>query len=650
MISEKRVLPFGSWPSPISAEAVVRRGIDLGRALGQIQIDRTDVYWVEGRPGEGGRNVIVRFAPPAETSDALPPPFSARTRAHEYGGGDFTVHRGTVFYANDLDQRLYRRDPNRRPQPITPPGAFRYADPIFDRFRNRLICAREDYSEAGRDPGAVLLAVEASGHQRPVALASGADFYSSPRLSPDGKQLAWLSWNHPNMPWDASELWVATVTKEGTLADLRRIAGGGDESIFQPEWSPAGFLYFISDRSGWWNLYRVVGHDIHAVAPMAADFGVPQWNFGQSTFGFATEKQLVACFTRDGKWELASIATDTGEVTPIRTPYTDVANLRVTEKYAYFRAATPTSPHEIVRLDLARRVPLSLRYAELPGIGDDNFSAPEAITFDTAGDAKAHAFFYRPNNPGYQGPEGTRPPLIVISHGGPTASAATALDLKIQFWTSRGFAVVDVNYRGSSGYGRAYRRALDGLWGLADVEDCVNAARWLAAQGWVDPERMVIRGSSAGGYTCLCALTFWDVFKAGASYYGISDLEALARDTHKFEAHYTDRLVGPYPARRDLYRERSPIHFAEKLSCPVIVLQGLDDKVVPPNQAQEMVDAVRAKGLPVAYLTFEGEGHGFRQPANAKRALEAELYFYAKCFGFDLADTIEPVPIENLAT
>lgn len=643
----KQVSPYGSWASPITPDLLAARGTDLSRGLGQLQLDGEDTYWLEGRPALA-RNVIVSFSSRAEVTDAIPPPFSARSRAHEYGGGDFLVHGGAVFFTNDADQRFYRRDRYRRPLPITPPGPWRYADPVVDRNRSRMICVREDHEMGDHEPVAALVGIDLLGHSKPWVLVSGNDFYSSPRVSPDGTKLAWLTWNHPDMPWDSTELWVGQLSKEGAVIEAKRVAGGGEDSIFQPEWSPAGFLYFISDRSGWWNLYRLVDDRPQAVCPREADFGVPQWNFGETTYGFASEKRILCAYTEAGAWKLGSIDAESGALTPIPTPYSEIAHLKVRRNHAFFRAASPRLPHEIVRFDVDRRLPLSLRPAELSRLEDADISVPEAIEFPTGDGERARGFFYLPTNAAYEAPAGEKPPLIVIGHGGPTASASTALDLKIQFWTSRGIAVLDVNYRGSSGYGRAYRRALDGRWGVADVEDCVAGARHLAGLELVDGDRMAIRGSSAGGYTCLCALTFTDVFRAGASYYGISDLEALTKDTHKFEAHYTDRLVGPYPSRRDLYRERSPIHSVDRLSCPVIVFQGLEDRIVPPNQAERMVEALRAKGLPVAYLTFPDEGHGFRNAANSRRALEAELYFYSRCFGFSLHDPVPPVEIENL--
>ncbi|HIC94777.1 MAG TPA: S9 family peptidase, partial [Anaerolineae bacterium] len=463
-----------------------------------------------------------------------------------------------------------------------------------------------------------------------------------------GTRLAWLTWNHPNMPWDGTELWVAKLRADGSLGRAGRVAGGPRESIFQPEWSPDGILHFVSDRTGWWNLYRWRDGRVEPLTEMEAEFGRPQWVFGMSTYAFESAGRIICAYTRQGTWHLASLDTATRRLEPIETPYTEIAYVRAAPGRAVFLAGSPTEPASIVQLDLATGRIEVLRRSSETAIDPGYLSSPQAIEFPTEGGLTAYAFFYPPRNRDYVAPPDERPPLLVMSHGGPTSAASTTLNLEIQYWTSRGIAVLDVNYGGSTGYGRAYRERLEGRWGIVDVDDCVNGARYLVERGLVDGQRLAIRGGSAGGYTTLCALTFRDVFKAGASYFGVSDLEALTKETHKFESHYLDRLVGPYPERRDLYRDRSPIHFAHRLSCPVIFFQGLEDKVVPPSQAELMVQALRAKGLPVAYVTFEGEQHGLRRAESIKRALDAELYFYARIFGFEPADPVEPVPIENL--
>jgi len=638
------VAPYGSWKSPITSDLIVAGTIKVG----QILLDGDDVIWTEMRPAEGGRYVLVRRSPDGRTSDLIPPPWNARTRVHEYGGGAAAVAGGTVYFSNWEDQRIYRLDPGGQPRPITPEGKLRYADGVVDRNRGRMICVREDHTAADREAANQIVSLDLAGEGEARVLAAGNDFYATPRISPDGTRLAWITWNHPNMPWDGTELWVGELRADGSLGQVERVAGGADESIFQPEWSPDGVLYFISDRTGWWNLYRWREGQVEPVVQMEAEFGLPQWVFGRSTYAFASARRIICAYTRHGTWQLARLDTATGALTPIKTPYTEIEYVRAGPDRAVFYGGSPTEPESIVQLDLATGRIEVLRRATEVAVDAGYLSEPRAIEFPTENGLTAHALYYPPQNRDHAAPEGERPPLLVISHGGPTSATASTLNLSIQYWTSRGIAVLDANYGGSTGYGRAYRERLAGQWGIVDVDDCANGARYLAERGEVDGERLIIRGGSAGGYTTLCALTFRDAFKAGASYYGVSDLEALATETHKFESRYLDRLVGPYPERKDLYEERSPIRFADRISCPVIFFQGLEDQVVPPSQAELMVEPLRAKGLPVAYVPFEGEQHGFRRAENIKRALDAELYFYSRVFGFELADPVEPVEIDNL--
>jgi dienelactone hydrolase len=561
------------------------------------------------------------------------------------------VEEGRVYFSNFVDQRIYVQSGDAEPRAITPPAEMRFADAIIDQPRGQLICVREDHSEPGREAVSSLAGIKLDGSGRDCGqvLISGNDFYSSPRLSPEGARLAWLTWNHPNMPWDDCELWMGELQTDGTLHETRRVAGGHHESIFQPAWSPDGVLYFVSDRGGWWNICRFNdAGDVEVLCGMEAEFGMPQWIFGMSSYAFESTNRIVCSYIQKGISSLATIDTRNGEFTPVESEYTDIQYLRASSGHAVFRAGSPTSPAAIVRLNLSTMQFEVLRRAMNIGLNEGYISPPEAIEFPTEGGMKAHGLFYTPRNQDYRAPDGELPPLLVLSHGGPTSAATSALALSIQYFTSRGIAVLDVNYGGSTGYGRAYRERLKGNWGVVDVDDCVNGARYLVEHGEVDGERLMISGGSAGGYTTLCALVFRDTFKAGASHYGVSDVEALAKDTHKFESRYLDGMIGPYPERRDLYLERSPIHFTERLSCPLIFFQGLEDKVVPPNQAETMVEALRAKGFPVAYVAFTGEQHGFRQAQNIKRALDGELYFYARVFGFELADEVEPVEIENL--
>jgi dipeptidyl aminopeptidase/acylaminoacyl peptidase len=637
--------PYGSWKSPITADLIVAGSIGLG----SVQLDGDDIYWIEMRPAEKGRYVVVRRTPDGQTSDVTPAPFNVRSRVHEYGGGAYTISDGEIFFCNFADQRLYRQRIGEQPQPVTPESAaaLRYADGIIDRARNRLICVHEDHTAGGHEPVNTIVSIDrASGSIQ--TLVSGDDFYSAPRLSPDGRQLAWISWKHPNMPWDESFLWLAELRDDGTICSQHIIAGGLGASIFQPQWSPDGVLHFVSDRYKWWNLYRYRDNKVEPLCPMEAEFGLPYWSFGLSTYAFLKNDQSICAYIERGTSRLGMLNTTSGKLEKIETEYTSIGSVKANEHYAVFAAASPTEPNSIVKFDPAARTFEVLRRSSSLDLDEGYISKPQAIEYPTENNLTAHAFYYPPTNKDVVAPAGEKPPLLVMSHGGPTAQHFPVFNLEIQYWTSRGIAVLDVNYGGSTGYGRNYMERLRGNWGVVDVDDCANGARYLAERGEVDGNRLAITGGSAGGYTTLCALTFRDVFKAGASHYGVSDLIALDEDTHKFEAKYTQSLVGTWPKSRDLYIARSPIHHTDKLTVPVIFFQGLEDKIVPPNQAEMMVDALRQKGLPVAYVAFEGEQHGFRQAANIKRALDGELWFYSRVFGFDLADEVEPVVIENL--
>jgi len=647
-MSQPVVSSYGSWRSPITADLIVTATVGLG----QTALDGREVYWVELRPSEGGRNCIVRRSPDGGISDVTPPGFNARTRVHEYGGGDFAVHDGAVYFSNFSDQRLYLQAAGAEPRPITPEKSFRYSDPVVDARRGLLYAVREDHTVEGREAVNTLVSLNAEGagnDEGGSVLVSGGDFYAAPRLSPDGRRLAWLTWNHPNMPWDGTELWVGELNDDGTLAGSRRVAGGAKESIFQPEWSPGGTLHFVSDRSNWWNIYRL-GEDgsSEAVFEAEAEFGLPLWLFAMSTYAFASEESIVCAYARGGDWSLGLLDTRAKRLERFELPYTDISYVRADASRVVFRAGSATERASIVELDLATRETRVLRRASEVVVDAAYVSTPSAVEFPTEGGRTAHAFYYPPRNPDFVAPEGELPPLLVKCHGGPTAAASSTLRLDTQYWTSRGIAVLDVNYGGSTGFGREYRQRLNGEWGVVDVDDCVSGARYLAARGEVDAARCVITGGSAGGYTTLNALTFRDTFRAGASHFGVSDLTVFVGDTHKFESRYLERLIGPYPERADLYFERSSINFTERLSCPIIFFQGLEDKIVPPNQAELMVEALRRKRLPVAYVAFEGEQHGFRKAENIKRALDGELYFYSRVFGFPLAGPVEPVEIENL--
>ncbi|CAN5271441.1 S9 family peptidase [soil metagenome] len=656
-MSQRAVLPYGSWPSPIS----VAMSVAGETSLREPRLDGQDVYWIEGRPQEGGRQVIVRWRQRDGAVDVTPAPFNARTMVHEYGGGAYAVRHGLVYFSNLADGRIYRQAAGGTPEPLTEEAPHRFGDLVVDAARGRLLAVREDHTgtasgavRAARqgdrppEPQDTLVAIDTSNGSQTV-LASGADFYSSPRPSPDGSRLAWLSWSHPNMPWDGTELWLAEVDASGLPVDARLVAGGLEESVVQPEWTPDGVLVYASDVSGWWNLYRLAGTgSATPLLEMEAEFAGAQWVFGMSWYGIGSDGDIHAVARRQGRDELWRIGTGGGPAERLEVPDEQIQSLQVGRDRLVYLGASARSAKAVVTMDLVSGARDVLRRAAELEVDEGYIAPPEPITFPSADGRTAHALYYRPTNRDAEGLPTERPPLVVMSHGGPTSFAWPGLNMETQMFTSRGFAVVDVDYGGSTGYGREYMRLLDGRWGIVDVEDCIHAARFLADRGDVDPRRMAIRGGSAGGYTTLAALVFHDTFAAGASHYGVGDLEALARDTHKFESRYLDRLVAPYPAGVDLYRERSPIHHIDRLSAPIIILQGADDRVVPVAQAETMVAACDARHIPHAYLLFEGEGHGFRRAENMVRARQAELSFYAQVFGFELADDERPVEVKHL--
>jgi dipeptidyl aminopeptidase/acylaminoacyl peptidase len=651
------VAPCGSWDSPIEAATVARAGRRL--AFPTIAADGA-VWWAEGRPAEGGRVVLMRRSPGAEPETVTPEATNVRTRVHEYGGSAWCLAGpDLVVFVDFADQRLYRQRVGEEPVAISPqppsPGAHRYADMRPSPDGRSVVCVRE--REAGDEPVNEIVLLPLDGSEEPQVLASGRDFYSFPRISPDGAWLAWTCWDHPNMPWDGTELWVAPLQDSG---EERLVAGGPEESIFQPEWGPDGRLHFVSDRDGWWNLYRArepgteLSGEEGALVQMTeqrADFGYPQWLFGGATYAFLANGAIVCVCCEQAEERLLLLQPEGWEPTDLELPFTSFGfpALSTQGGSVAFAAAGPESEPAIVLHDVERGKSEIIRSSSEEPVDHAYLSRPRPVEFPTGDGETAYGFYYPPANPEFEAPAGELPPLIIESHGGPTGHATPALTREFLYWTSRGIGVFDVNYRGSSGYGRAYRNKLRGNWGVADTEDCVNAALHLARQGEVDGARLAIRGSSAGGYATLCALTFHDSFAAGASYYGVADAEALAEDTHKFESRYLDRLIGPYPEQAELYRERSPINCVERLRAPVILFQGLEDEVVPPNQAETMVAALKRNGIPHAYLPFEGEQHGFRRAETNIRCLEAELYFYGRIMGFEPAGDPEPVEIDGLS-
>ncbi|MDA0163973.1 prolyl oligopeptidase family serine peptidase [Solirubrobacter ginsenosidimutans] len=632
--------PYGTWSSPIDGRAVAE---DSGWTYSLVKVVGDDVYWSESRPAEDGRDALVRRRGAAAPVDVIPAGFSARTRVHEYGGGAYTVDGDTVYFCNDADQRVYRVDPGGIPQPITPepdvPFGLRYADLTI--VGESVICVRERVAR----PEHVneLVTFPTDGRVQPRVIAAGHDFYAAPRISPSGAQLAWLTWDHPRMPWEGSELWTAHF-RDGALTGERLVAGGPAEAIVQPEWSPDGVLHFSSDRTGWWNLYR---GDYEPVTAVEAEVGGPLWVFDESWYAFLPDGRIVCTVFSDGSDRLAVIDAP-GALRYLDLEFTRIVDLTTDGTRAIFAGASPTREACVVAADLATGETEILAGETDAGVDPRYVSVPRPLEYPTTGGKTAHALYFPPHNPDHRAPAGELPPLMVRIHGGPTAHVTARLSRELQFFTSRGFAVVDVNYGGSTGYGREYRDRLHGQWGVVDVDDAVNAALALADAGEVDRARMTITGGSAGGWTVLCALAFHpDVFAAGADYYGVSDLLGFVDSTHKFESRYNDWLVGPWPEAEALWRERSPVNFADRIRAPVIILQGLEDAVVPPSQSDVIVAALRANHVPFTYIAFEGEQHGFRKASTLKRAAEAELAFYGQVLGFAPAGGIEPVSIEG---
>ena len=624
-MSRREVAEYGFWKSPITSDLVAGESIRIAEPL----IEGDTVYWLEARPTERGRSALVRLGPDGPATDVLPRPWNVRTAVHEYGGGAYTVSRGTVYFSEARSHRLYRIESGRGPEPLTPPGKRRYADFAVDRHRSRLVSVREDHTVPDREAVQSVVAVDLGGG-RPAerVLLSGADFYSNPRISPDGRCISWLEWHHPNMPWDGTELWLGMFDAGGAIRDEVRIAGGPRESVFQPQWSPDGRLHFVSDRSGFWNLFRHSGQGCTPLHEREAEFGLPQWVFGMSTYGFAEGGRVLSAFCDEGRWKLG-LFDERGRLDPIDVPFTQIGAVSVRGRKAAFVAASPTAPPSLVQLDLPTRDRVVLRSsAEVSCEIKGYFSKPRSVSFRSSGGALAHAYYYEPWNPDYEAPVDEKPPLIIRLHGGPTAAASDGLSLTTQFWTSRGFAVADLNYGGSTGFGRAYRERLNGQWGVVDRDDAVAAAKHFVREGVADRDRVIVKGGSAGGFTVLCCLAFCDESAAGASYYGISDLRGLAEETHKFESRYNDTLIGPLPDAEQLYFERSPIAAADRVSTPAVFFQGAADPVVLKGQTETMVAALRKRGIPVAYYLFEGESHGFRRSATIRLALDAELAFY----------------------
>jgi dipeptidyl aminopeptidase/acylaminoacyl peptidase len=651
------IAPYGSWKSPITPETLAAGSVSIS----QLSVARDRAFWVESRPSEGGRlTILSRPLAGGAIREEIPPRFSARNRVNEYGGGAYCVGPDALWFTDSGDHRVHRVDGSGQAVAITPAtaveGEHRFADLKLSPDERFIVAQRERHDDEARRHGEAineLVIFPADGSAPPRILAEGHDFYAAPCFSPSGRALAWLAWDHPNMPWDGSLLYLADLSGEGEIGELRKVAGGSEISICQPSWSPDGVLHFVSDESGWWNLHALIDGEVVNLCPREAEFGGPQWVSYSSMHAHLSDRRCASIFIAKGQESLGIIETGSIAIEALELPLTQFGQggelHSDREQRLVFLGGSSTRPTAIHVFDVPKGELRELYRPEGSAFDEAYLSVPRHISFPTGVEETAHAFYYPPCNRDFEAPEGEKPPLMVLCHGGPTGATDTSLHLKAQFFTSRGFAVVDVNYRGSTGYGRAYREAIDGRSGLVEPEDCLAAARHLASLGLVDEARMAIRGGSAGGYVVLCCAVFHRGFKAGTSLYGIADIEALVRDTHKFESRYPQGLIGPYPEAKQTYHDRSPIHFVEQASFPLLILQGLEDPVVPPNQAELMVEGLRKAGLPFAYLAFEGEGHGFRGAATIIRAWEAELEFYRRVL--DLGGEAGPGPgltIENL--
>ena len=632
--------PYGTWESLITSEMLVGGAVRLG----EIVTDGDDVWWAESRPDEGGRTVIVRNG-----KDQTDKKTNVRTLVHEYGGSAWWVRNGTLVYSQYFDQRLYRRDKSGDSIPLTPESetqqSYRYADGRITNNEDWYVCVRETHTSSDEEPSNEIVAVPLDGSQQIRVLVSGPDFVSSPRVSKEGDQIAWVQWNHPNMPWDDTQLCIASL--EEMVLSNQKVTKSKAESFFQPEWDDQGNLHVVSDRNNWWNLFRVDQStneiDLTSMTNIEAEIGLPQWVFGQSRYAFVGD-EIWFVYREAGIDKLATLSSN-GQFEQIKIDATEIESVTNYQDGIVATVSSWKAESSVMFINSEEVRPLS-KTRDLD-IGESWFPVPETFTYQTSDSEKAHALFYSPTNPEYEIHENENPPLIVLAHGGPTGSARRQLQLSIAYWTSRGFGVADVDYRGSTGYGRLYRNSLRNSWGLADVEDCVAVAKHLVAQKKVDKNRLAIKGGSAGGFTVLAALTFHDTFTAGASRYGIADLAILAKDTHKFESRYLDRLVGKWPEDEEIYKQRSPIHHIEQLSTPMVILQGSEDPIVPPNQAHLMAKKLKENDIPHALIEFSDEGHGFRKAPNITKAIESELAFFAQIFNFEPFDDLPKICIES---
>ncbi|WP_411911871.1 S9 family peptidase [Shewanella chilikensis] len=641
--NEQRIsAAYGSWVSPLGAAEVY----GSASAIGELQSVGDAIYFSESSPAEGGKVGIKRLEKDGSITSVVAPAFGIGSRVHEYGGGDFLGIGQSLFVTKGQDQLFYRIAPNQEALALTPNGT-RHGECISYPKGSRIICVREDHRQPG-EPKASLVTINLNFSGEGDIFVDGHDFISSPAINADNTQLAWITWEHPNMPWDNTQLWLGDLNRKGQLTNIRQIAPERKGALMQPLFSPNGVLYFIADYDNWWNLYRLDAKgDIEQVTQLKAEIGGPAWKLGQHAYAFENENTLIASFNKEGDAGLLRLDLQTGVIEVLAADFADIKQVVQGADGVYFVGNRPTPERGIYKVS-GRGT--ELVYApKICGLDPRYISRAVNVEFTTKGGDKAHGYFYPPVNGDYQPLPDTRPPLLMMLHGGPTASANRAYDSAIQYWTSRGFAVFELNYRGSTGFGRQYRQSLYGNWGKADVEDAVWAAGFLVDQGWVNAEKLAIRGGSAGGLSVLSALAFHDKFKAGVSYFGISDIEVLGKETHKFESRYLDQLIGPYPEMKAVYRERSPLYHLQGFNEPLLLLQGLEDKVVPPSQSQHIYKALKDKGVPTAFIGIEGEGHGFRQPHNKILALESELVFYGMVFDFTPAGTLPALKLDNAA-
>ncbi|XP_005101732.1 acylamino-acid-releasing enzyme [Aplysia californica] len=652
---------YGTWKSPISSQLTTASGVDLMQLRTDSDPNFSDnAYWNEIHADEGGRYVICSSDAAGNIVQWTPKEFNARTTVHEYGGGDFIVYQGVVYFSNFKDQALYKQtSPTATPEPLTDTSkSFRYADGFFSPKKSRIFYVREDHEvvkQGAKEPENTLVAIDPASKKQSV-LVKGADFYSCPRVSPDGKKIAWVQWYHPNMPWDSTEVWTAELSASGdeiVPGSAVKVAGGTDASgqdlsVLLPSWTANNELLYIGDQTNWWNLYHVTSSGHVNLRPVEAEIGGPQWQFGRTSY--VQEPNGGSRIATSFKSELGMLDTKTGSYQKIDTGFESHDRMGWTSAGSlYMIVSSPTKFPQVIRVDVKTLEVTVICVSMSPPVDSAHFSIPQRISWPTSQGETCHGLLYKPKNKDFIGKPDELPPVLVRAHGGPTGAFFSALDLKIQYFTTRGFAVLCVDYRGSTGYGKLYRNRLRGQWGVLDIDDCRTGVDYLVNKKLADPARTCIDGRSAGGYTTLACLTFTNVFKVGVSHFGVSDLEALMEETHKFESRYLDTLLAPLDkGGREICRERSPIHFLDRINCAVGFFQGDEDKIVPPNQAQMMYDAIKAKGLPAMFVLFQGEQHGFRKAENIQTSLDGEFYFFGRVLGFEPADKEIELPIVNL--